>query len=311
MRDGELWLAARRATVPVIVNPVAGRLRAHRLQALLGRLRAAGLETEVRETRAPGDAEHLARAVIGERTGAPALLVAGGDGTLNEAINGMAGSALPLGILPLGTANVLAWELGVGAVDAAAEAIAAGEMREIHLGEVNGRVFTMMAGVGFDARVVAAVDAGWKRRIGKGEYVRQSLAEIARHQPTRYRLTLDDGQVEDAGSAIIANGHYYGGRFVAAPHARLDQPWFELRLFRRGRRIDALRYAAGLVLDRLDRLADADLARARTVRVDGPEGEPVQADGDIIARLPASISVSAHRLRVLAPLRLREGDRAA
>jgi YegS/Rv2252/BmrU family lipid kinase len=236
-------------------------------------------------TKKRGDAEALARGARDSE--ADRLVVAGGDGTINEALNGLEGPTPPLAIVPLGTANVLAHELGLGRRAASvAAAIAEGRPRDVTLGLVNGRRFSMMAGVGFDAHVVRDVDSKLKRAIGKGAYALETLRQLLVFAPRFYDVTID-GAAHRAASVIVCNGHYYGGKFVAAPAARLDAPDFQVVLFGRAGRWATLRYAAALALGRLSKLQDVTILPARTVEIAGPTGEPVQADGDIVAHLPA------------------------
>jgi diacylglycerol kinase (ATP) len=299
--DQKAGATDRLSAVQLIVNPTARQASGQKVMRALDRLRAGGAKVAVLETAKRGDAEAFAReaAQDGQTT---TLIAAGGDGTINEIINGMAGLNLPLGILPLGTANVLAAELGIPEDPVkAASVILTGRPDRIYLGSCNDRYFVMMAGIGFDARVVEAVQPGLKRRLGKAAYVWESLRELTRHRPNPYRLSIDGGPELKVGSAIVANGHYYGGRFVVSPDARLDEPELEVALFERGGRIDALRYTTAMVLGFLTSLPDFSLRSAHSISVFGPEGEPVQADGDTIARLPVEIRAAAATVRIIRP----------
>lgn len=283
----------------VIYNPIAGRRRRRFLSRVLEALERRGLSVRLEPTRRRGDAEALAR---GARTGgADRVVVAGGDGTINEALNGLEGPVPPLGIVPLGTANVLAHELGLGArAEAVAAAIAEGSPRAVTLGLVNGRRFSMMAGVGFDAHVVRDVSPRLKRAIGKGAYALETLRQLLVFAPRTYDLRID-GAAHRAASVIVCNGHYYGGKFVAAPAARLDAPEFQVVLFGRAGRLAILRYALALAFGRLPALADVTILPARTVEIAGPTGEPVQADGDILAHLPARFDAVPEAAKLVGP----------
>ena len=286
--------------VLVIFNPTAGRRRRLRLAAVLRHLEQAGCQVTVRPTAARGDAETLARAAASE--GWDVVAVAGGDGTINEAVNGLYGHSVPLAVIPLGTANVVAAELCMpDAPEAIAGVIAEAPIRDIHLGEVDGRLFVMMAGVGFDARVVEAMPAWLKRGLGKGAYVLMFLAGLFRFSRSPYRVTVD-GETHGAASAVIANGHFYAGRHTCAPLARLGEPLLYVCLFLRPGPLHALRYGLWLLLGRLERLDDVLILPGERVTVEGPEGSPVQGDGDIIARVPLEGGVAAKALRVVAPL---------
>jgi YegS/Rv2252/BmrU family lipid kinase len=299
--------AARRVTV--LFNPAAGGRRRGRLEQTLQLLRESGCAITVQATAARGDAEDMARAYGAAAPASDLLVVAGGDGTINEALNGLLanGAAAPLALVPLGTANVLAAEIGLVTTPAVvARTIAQGVAADAHVGIANGRCFAAMAGVGFDAHVVANVGLDLKRRLGKGAYVVESIRQLFRFRFPRYRVTVD-GQAYEAASVIVAKGHYYAGRFVCAPEARLDRPEFHVCLFERGGRWNAIRYAIALALGRLPRLADFRIVRGRTVTIDGPAGDPLQGDGDIIARLPARIEIAPRPLRLIMP---RETERA-
>ncbi|MBO6783185.1 MAG: diacylglycerol kinase family lipid kinase [Alphaproteobacteria bacterium] len=289
----------------IIFNPTAGPRRRRKLRAVLAALREAGVATVVCETVAPGDAERIAHQATGYRI----VAAAGGDGTINEVLNGLRRRADPcvLAIIPLGTANVLARELGLdrSPPEDIAAAIAANTPRPVALGTANGRSFVMMAGVGFDAHVVANVDVRVKRRIGKFAYVAASLAELVRYRARTYEVNID-GRHETASSVVIANGHFYGGPYVVAPEASLDDPLLQVCLFRRTGRWNAIRYLWGLVSGRLGRFPDFDVFPAThlTVRAGAQCGadEPVQGDGDIVAALPVDLAVVEGGLPVARPV---------
>lgn len=287
----------RTPRVLVIYNPVAGWRRRRILTAVLDRLAAFGMSVELRETTCRGDAERIARGASSAEF--DRLVVAGGDGTINEAINGLADATLPVAFIPLGTANVLAAELQVPTDPASiAEMIGAGRSHRVSIGLVNGRAFTMMAGIGFDAHVVAHVSTPLKRATGKLAYVWTSLLQLWRYRPRLYELQID-GRSYRAASAIIAKGHFYGGRFICAPAARLESPELHVCLFGRAGRIHTIRYAMGLLFGRLGAFGDVRIVQGRRIEIAGPAGEPVQGDGDIVGALPARIEVAPARLTLV------------
>lgn len=288
----------------LVFNPTAGRRRG-RLDAILRSLRARGWDVALQETTGPADATRIAR---DKACDYDVLAVAGGDGTLNEAANGLADvivhvgeSAPALAVLPFGTANVLAHEIGLGSDEALiADTAAQGQPTAIYLGQANGRRFLLMAGVGFDAAVVAGVGSALKRRFGKGAYVWRMLVELFRYKFPVFTVTID-GAAHRCASAIVAKGHFYGGRFVCAPDAKLTNADFQVCLFLSAGRLAVLRYAMALGMGRLHKLGDVELVRGRDIRIDGPAGSPVQGDGDIIAALPATLSVLPNPITVLYP----------
>jgi YegS/Rv2252/BmrU family lipid kinase len=284
----------------VIYNPVAGQRRRRFLSRVLESLEQLGASIQLEPTTARGHAETLARAAATDgRT--QRLVVAGGDGTINEALNGLSGSDLPLALVPLGTANVLAHELGLGSsARAVAHAALDGGPRAVSLGTVNGRRFSMMAGVGFDAHVVRGVSTALKRILGKGAYAIETIGQLVAFAPRLYDVVVD-GTPHRAASVLVCNGHYYGGRFVAAPEARLDRPGFQVVLFLDPGPRATLGYMAALAAGRLARHPRVKILDARTVEIAGPAGEPVQGDGDIIASLPARFDSLPDAARLVGP----------
>jgi len=279
----------------VIHNPTAGRGRGHFLHSVLSRLRAKGVEIDLRPTTGPGDAGELAR----RATGVDAVAVAGGDGTINEAINGLIGNEVPLAVIPLGTANVLAAEIGLArSPRRIAETIARGCRRRIDLGRTNGRHFVMMAGVSFDAHVVAAVTPKLKRALGKTAFVVQSLRAMLRFPFPTYGITID-GRSYSAASAVIANGHYYGGRFTCTPAARLDDGLLHVCLFTLPGPWKAMQYATALVLGQLHRMRSVRVLTGRRIEVAGPSRDPVQGDGEIVGHLGLKVELAEETLKLI------------
>ncbi|MEX0758134.1 MAG: diacylglycerol kinase family protein, partial [Tistlia sp.] len=215
--------------------------------------------------------------------------------------NRAGGRGLPLAILPLGTANVLAAEIGLSTRPAAvARAILEGVARPVALGEANGRAFCLMAGVGFDARVVARVDGRLKKRLGKLAYVVQTLRQLAVYDFPRYRVAIDE-EIYAAASAVACNAHFYGGRYVLAPAAGLEAPSLEVCLFERPGRLHAARYALAMLLGLLPRLPDYRVVTGRRIAIQGPVEDPIQGDGDIVASLPGVIRVLPDALDLVFP----------
>ena len=285
--------------VLVIVNPAAGRWRLERLRAVLGRLGELACASEIRTTTGRGDAERFARQALGE--GFDVVVAAGGDGTVNEVINGLAGSDQPLALLPLGTVNVLAAEIGLpNNPRAIAEVIAGGRPAPIYLGRAGPRHFVLMAGVGLDAHVVAGVSLRLKRLLGQKAYYASFFNQLLIQRKLQYRVTID-GAVHQAASVIVANSRFYGGRFVCAPQADLTAPLLQVCLFERPGRWNALRYVLALYRGRVARLNDCRIIPATALTIEGPTGDPAQMDGDIDARLPLTIRVAERPLRLIRP----------
>jgi len=296
--------------VLLILNPTAGRRRRSLADAVVRQVSAMGWTIDVVETTAAGDAGRLAASCEAARHAV--IAVAGGDGTINEVVNALAqrdGDVPALAIVPLGTANVLAHELGLGFSAAAiARTMTAGRALSVRPGEaVNGaasRCFSLMAGAGFDAKVVAGVSASSKRRWGRAAYVWRSLVETQRYRPVRYSVEIDGTRYE-AASVIVTRSRHYAGPYVVAPNAALGEPLLHVCLFERWGRAHALRFGLALVTGRLPRADGYRVVTGRDVRIsvrgDEVGREPVQIDGDDAFVLPVSIGLAKGAVRVLSP----------
>ena len=235
------------------------------------------------------------------------IVAAGGDGTINDVINGLLFDAPtlnappPLAILPQGTANVLAAEIGLPLeAEAFLRMVNEGSVRRVGVGLFKGGGhFGAMAGVGFDARVVDRVDLALKRKLGKGAYAWSAAAQFLKPQ-ARYQVAVD-GERFDAASVIVSKGRFYAGQFLLAPQARLEDPYLHVCLFAKSGRWNIVRYAAAMQLGRLNSLPDFEIVRGCRVTIDGPAGDPVQADGDVVGHLPVEIELREAALPLLVP----------
>jgi diacylglycerol kinase (ATP) len=294
-------IAMHRKRIVIILNPLAGSRRQGRLRAVIAKLRQYGAEVRVETTTAVGDATRFAQQITANDC--DVVVAAGGDGTINEVANGLVGSQLPLAIIPLGTANVLAAEIGLAA-DAAslARTILDGPAILVHPGIANGRHFLLMAGVGFDAEVVSAVTARLKRWLGKSAYVMQSFCLLLRYDYPLFHLTID-GRRYDACSAIIAKGRFYAGRHICAPDGSLAKPRFEVCIFKRSGPLAVISYGAALLFGRLPYHPHVLLVSGQQIRVEGPPAARVQGDGDAFGTLPLSIGLAPTTLALVTPTR--------
>ncbi len=289
--------------VLIIFNPTAGRARRDRLARAVRALRAAGLQPELAETARGGDARHLAAMAAGR--GTALVVAAGGDGTIAEVAGGIAGSGTALGLLPLGTANVLAQELGLPLAPEAAAAVLAGGRRAILYPGLarwpDGReaLFVQMLGAGFDAAVVRDLDLGAKRRLGRLAYVLESLRQLRGYAFPPLAVALDGAPPRAAGSVIVSKGRFYAGRFRALPGASPLAPGFSVLSFAHGGPAAAALAGAALPLNLLHRVPGARLLRAALVEIGG--AAPAQVDGDAAAASPLRVEDFPHPLPVIVP----------
>ena len=275
----------------IIFNPVAGRRRAALLWRVLDVLVHNGVRLDVAETRCSGDAACLAREAASR--GEKLVVAAGGDGTIAEVANGLLGTGVRLGVIPLGTANVLAHELALPfAPRAVAAALAFGRTRRLWPGLARGtngaRLFVQMLGVGFDAYVVHHLPLAMKRVFGRGAYVMEALRDTVsyRYAPITVRV---DGAESQAASVIVSKGRFYAGRYLLAPDAIPEARGFSVSLFRHNGAGAALMYGAALPLNLLAHAPGVQHVRAQQVDVVGNRAAPAQADGDPAGYAPLSV----------------------
>ncbi len=234
------------------------------------------------------------------------MFVAGGDGTINEVIQGLAGTKARLGIIPRGTANVLARELGLPLDEQEAAAVAArGKSRRIHLGlaidETNNvqRHFALMAGIGLDASIVRHVRPRLKKRIGKGAFWISGLSHLASWSPHPFNLEID-GREYTATFAAIGKAPRYGGDLAITPGARLDEPEFEVCMIQTSNRFRYLRLLSQAMRAGMPRDNPA-VTFVKTDRVKAYGDAPVQIDGELIGSLPMRFEIAPHSLEVIVP----------
>jgi len=288
-------------SILVIHNPVAGRRWRRSVDQLFELLVERGFKVRVELTAQRGDARDAARLV----NGVDVIVAAGGDGTVNEIVDGLAAretdDAVPaIAFLPLGTANVLAWELDLprnprGLV----RLIEENETLKVCPGIANGRRIILMASVGLDARAVAAVKTTAKRMIGGGAYLLAALTAL-RQTPPCYKVTVD-GRDFEAATVIVSRARRYGGPFSLTPDAGLETGALQIVMMRSYGLVPAVRYALALAFGRLHQLHDVMVVPGRKVSIDGPRDEPVQIDGDIVTRLPLEICMDSQAVAFLVP----------
>lgn len=291
----------------LISNPKTGRYGTRRppqLAAVCDYLRAHQVEVELVSTAGPGDATRLAAGAAGN--GFNEVIVAGGDGTINEVLQGLIGTGARLGILPTGTGNVLAHELKLPLTSRqAAEVIARGLTRRIYAGcaidEGLGtrRYFLLMAGIGLDATVVSRVHPGLKKRIGKAAFWYSGLSQLADWQPIPFEIEID-GKTFEATFAVIGKAANYGGELAVTPRARIDDPAFEICVIESRSRLRYLRLLSyvmrgGIPVNKSGiRFLHATSARARG-------NTAVQVDGELIGNLPMTFEIAPQTIEVIVP----------
>ncbi len=279
----------------VILNPAARSERAKSAWRRIEKLP----NCIVRLTTGPGDAREVAAAAA--REGLKIVVAAGGDGTINEVVNGLVGTDVALGILPVGTMNVFAAELGLpGDLDEAWAIIRAGRTRRVDLLRANQQYFVQLAGVGLDAQVVQATSWNFKKNFGPLSYV-ISAAQIAAQKPPK--LTVEaDGVTREGSFVLIGNGRYYGGPVAFFKDARIDDGRLDVLIFKNLGYLDIARYLATILMGKHTDLPDVEYFQTKRATVRSEEDVPVEVDGEVVTQLPVTFRVSSRKLRVVVPV---------
>jgi YegS/Rv2252/BmrU family lipid kinase len=292
----------------LVFNPNAGQAEAleRELAVAAGVWRDAGWLVRLEPTRAAGDGRRLGRLAADQ--GYDLVVAAGGDGTINEVVNGIAGSPTALAPLPLGTMNVWARELRLPLQPrAAAEAIVGWSRRPIDLGRAGERYFLLMAGIGFDAAITAGIRADEKRRLGALAYVISGVRQALRVRGARARLLIDGRSVSRRVlQIVVGNTQLYGGLVKITHHASIDDGLLDICVFKGDNGISALRRVIAIVGRRQSKDPEIEYYRARSVQIAARPRLDVQVDGDPIGRTPMGFEVAPGALQALLPANLPE-----
>ena len=292
----------------VIFNPAA---RGNKARHFRRQLNAIGSQCALKATTAPGDARRLAAEAVGE--GFDLIIAAGGDGTVNEALNGIGDAPdgfarSRLGVLPLGTVNVFARELKIPLrIEHAWDVLQRGREMRIDLPRVefsaNGtrqqRYFAQLAGAGFDARAIELVDLGHKKKIGPLAYLIAGLKALREQKPKI--IVRAEGREVRGELVLIGNGHLYGGPLGIFPPADLRDGLLEICVFPRVNWLIFLRCLPDFVARQ--RLPECVVQRVRAAafELDGEPASAFELDGEWVGHLPTTFSVEREKLRVIVP----------
>jgi len=286
----------------VIVNPKAGRrvfLNLY-LPQVLRVLKRGGVSYRVLQTRYEG---HATRIVARLRHKVDVITVFGGDGTVREVVKGLGEQPLPIGIIPFGTVNVLALDLGIpfNPVQAAA-IVVGGKKRRIDVGYMNGEPFLLMVSTGLDALTVHNVDLRTKRVVGRIAYLVSAVVTVATYRARRVRIFIPETGVSDRGYlAIVANSRYYAGPYRIADQTRIDDGLLDVVLYKRRSVAAMLRLLAGILFNRTRFLRDVAYYRCTEVQLSSRRRQKMQMDGDKAPSTPARVWVQKRHLSVLVP----------
>ena len=299
----------------LIHNPNAGnggKGRRRMLDEARRILSVGGIEADLQETRAPGDATVMAQRATVE--GRQLVIACGGDGTLNEVVNGLAaqqnGHRVPMALLPGGTANILAKEIGLPwDIPAAATELVHGEVKEIALGLATplkepskARYFLSVAGAGPDGTIVYAIDLDLKARVGILAYWWQGAREIFRYKYPHFRVVTGKESL-DVSLVVVGRTKHYGGPFRITTEADLYADQFEMMGLTTQSGFRYLSYLPTLWLGKLRGTEGVHYWKANSIVCEPLDSNPVyaQIDGEPLARLPVEFKIVPRALKLLVP----------
>ena len=264
-------------------------------------MRRAGACAEIVETTRHGEGMK-AIAEAAQSRSFDAVVAAGGDGTVHDAAEGLVGHSMPLGIIPMGTGNVFARELNLPhSPDGLARTLLRGETRAIPVGQVNGRPFLFVVGIGFDAEAVRVFEREGNRALGRAGYVWPVLCALSSHQDRTLRVRTQSGETEAQWVIVTSIKHYAGDRMLV-PQADLHQErFYVLRIVGSGP-LNRIRQLSALALDLLRYDPGVCVEAVNWVRIDGDPAAPVQIDGEVLGALPLEIRLHPERLNLIFPL---------
>jgi diacylglycerol kinase family enzyme len=300
----------------LIFNPAARRLRnrgPEPLQQTLRVFRNAGIEVDLRATDAPGSATTLARAAV--QRGRQLILVCGGDGSLNEVVNGVAGSNVPLGLLPAGTANVLAQELGLSwNIPRAAGQLVRGSLRRIALGRAfpeatpehahgnGGRYFITLAGAGVDADMIRRVHGSIKKHTGKLAYWVAAVQQLLEYEYPLFCARSAENEVH-AAFLCVGRTKAHGFPVNITTEASLFENRFEMAAFTYRSSWALLSSGLAAFFGRLRRTRTAHFWKTAELRLEAENGSRIlyQVDGELVGPLPVTFRIVPDALTLVVP----------
>lgn len=298
----------------MIANPTSGSYiqYIYQLEEALSFLRYHGWQVELKLTQAAGDAQRLAREAVEQHI--DVVIAVGGDGTINEIIQALAGSETALGVLPGGTANVWAREVGIPLdVSGAREILVHGQRRRIDLGRANERYFLLMAGIGLDGEVTHAVEKKSLKRLGAFAYLLMG-AWLGLSYPSFRTFLQVDGRVVkvNALQMIIGNTQLYGGAVKYTWQAKCDDGLLDICIVRKHDMWNRVLIFLDFILHREQRRQWVYYTTCKSVKLRTRRPIAMQIDGDPVGYTrkgypPVTFTIAPHALKVIVPQKTPEG----
>jgi len=285
----------------VVYNPVAGPLIVRKVDRIRAFLAGGATPFEILSTERPGDAVLFAREAA--QAGMDTVVAVGGDGTVNEVANGLAGSGTRLAVVPQGTGNVFAKEVGLPkTMEGCLGLLAGGKTIEIPLARADDRYFVLMASAGFDAEVVERMQSRQKNLLGIGAYVLAGMRHLLRAQPPLW-LEFPGRERVEAQVVIVCRGKKYGGGVTMAPAGNLSGNSFQVVALRKTGRWAIAGFALSALRGKHAASPHVLIREATSVLVRSRIPSAAQVDGDYLGPLPVRFEMTDVRLRIVVPRR--------
>ena len=292
----------------LIINPAAHNVPALKLRREAEEwLREAGWRFRWEQTTETGHATRIAARAAAAKI--PLVLALGGDGTLNEVANGLAGTETALGTLPAGTSNIWAREAGISRkLVEAVRLMATGERRLIDLGKAGDRYFMLFAGIGVDAQITRTVSLDMKRHVGAAAYGIAAFREALRWRSRSVTVRLDGVERRmDVLMAFAGNTRLYAGLTKITPNAVVDDGLLDVCIYEGSGSLDIAMHTARTLLKSHKKANKVLCQQVRRLEFDWEEPLPMQLDGDPVGDCPREIAVAPRALWVVVPAGLRTG----
>lgn len=292
------------ARIALIVNPIAGDGKCKRKLPEVERIfTKANVDYTVFTTEHAGHAESLTKQALEQ--GYKTIISMGGDGTLNEVVNGLVGSQAVLGLIPAGSGNDFGRTFGLksGNIEQACSIIIAGNTREIDVGCTAGKYFINVAGAGFDAEVGHMANV-WGKKYFSGHmaYVASILRQLVRFSPKVMDIELDGNPVQvKAWLVAVANARYFGGGLMIAPTAQVDDQKFDVYVIEETSKLELLRVLPKVFTGAHITHPAVHRYHAAQVVLSAHSEMVTQADGEILGTLPRVFKIASQRISVLLP----------
>ena len=285
----------------LIWNPVAGNRKKNErdIHLIADFLTHQGYELLKKATEGPLTAGPIAKEVIA--TGIDQIFAVGGDGTINEVINGMNNTHAQLGIIPIGTANLLAREIHMPLnLKKALEALKTAEVRQVTLGKANDRYFILMAGIGFDGHVISKLRTHHKARFGKLAFVYEAMKQSFLYDYPYFKIKINNREIAST-FAIIALSREYGSVFSLTPDAHIFREQFQLCIYKSHGAFAYWKYFFSALLKSHHLLKNVELDFADTIEIYSDKEIWSQIDGELFCKLPVKIQILPQALKLLIP----------